>query len=452
MPQPLPTEGPRAPEAEQAVLAACLLEPQILDDLDLLSIDFAEERHQALFTALRELRADGLPVDLRTVQAFLEDHGTLDMVGGLPYLAGLDLSLPDLAGAPHYAEIVRDRAVKRRLFTEGANLMRATNNGRSAAAIAAHYRRTLEQLESPAGAGDSLGARALAGEVVADARRRRQLYQETGEPVLGLRSGFPRLDAMLGGLDQGLSLLAGSTGLGKSTLAWTIAQHVARQAPAIYITFENSRTNLMAKALCARAEIDTRHVRMGYADPEKLATAAAELTDQIGDRLQVVDGDSHLTVGRVRAIARRAMEQAGASSCLVVVDYLQLWAKCSRELAAFSDPRLRVEALAAELLALSRRLASPVLAVSSLSREGHRRSRDGQSPELEHLKESGDLEYGADVALFLSAAKERTDVRPPLQALELAVKKQRNGPVGRVELLMNAAFARVVEEETRHQR
>jgi replicative DNA helicase len=144
------------------------------------------------------------------------------------------------------------------------------------------------------------------------------------------------------------------------------------------------------------------------------------------------------------------MERAGAPACLVVVDYLQLWAKCSRELAPFSDPRLRVEALAAELLALSRRLASPVLAVSSLSREGHKRSREGGGPELEHLKESGDLEYGADVALFLSAAKDRPDVRPPLRALELRVKKQRNGPLAKVGLLAHTEHARVDEEDLRH--
>ena len=447
MPQPLPTEGPRAPEAEQAVLAACLLAPEVLDDLDLTTSDFAEERHRALFTACRELRADGRPVDLRTVQAFLEDHGTLEAAGGLPYLAGLDLALPDLARAPQYAEIVRDRSLKRRLFDQGARLMRESANGKTGAELAAHFRRVFEELEAPAGAGAAVEVGGLAQRVIAVARASREQYEATGEPVFGVRTGLPKLDATLSGLQQGFYLLAGSTGLGKSTLAWRIAQHVARQVPALYVTFENSAENLATKALCAHAGINTRHVRMGYADPDRLATAAAELNRLVGDRLQVIDGDSHLTVGRIRATARRAMERARARSCLVVVDYLQLWAKCSRELAAFSDPRLRVEALAAELLALSRRLDSPVLAISSLSREGHRKSRDGESPDLEHLKESGDLEYGADVALFLTAAKERTDVRPPMQALELRVKKQRNGPLGKVALLAHTEHARVEEEE-----
>lgn len=449
MPQPLPTEGPRAPEAEQAVLAACLLEPEILDDLDLTAADFAEERHRVVFGACRELRADGHAVDLRTIQAFLEDRGSLGAAGGLAYLAGLDLALPDLARAPQYAEIVRDRALKRRLFEQGTRLMREATNGKTGLDIAARFRRIFEDLESPAGAGDRAEFGVVSRTVLEDARMRWEQYRETGEPVYGLKSGLPSLDAALTGLHQGFYLLAGSTGLGKSTLAWRIAQHVARSAPAVYVTFENSRENLVTKALCARAGVNTRHVRMGYADPDKLAAAAAELGEQLGSRLEVVDGDSHLTVGRVRAIARRAMERTRSRSCLVVIDYLQLWAKCSRELAAFSDPRLRVEALAAELLALSRRLDSPVLAVSSLSREGHRKSRQGEEPELEHLKESGDLEYGADVALFLMAARDRVDVRPPLQALELRVKKQRNGPQALVRLLYHTEHARVEEEDRR---
>lgn len=223
----------------------------------------------------------------------------------------------------------------------------------------------------------------------------------------------------------------------------------------VYLSFENGRANLTDKALCSFAAADYQRLRMGFVEPARIERGARALLPEVGDRLHLRDGDGHWTVNRLRAEARRAMERADTGNCLVVVDYLQLWAKNSRELSGFTDPRLRVEALAADLLALARQVKSPVLAVSSMSREGSKRSRnsDGAAPELEFLKESGDLEYGADVALMLAPSRYERQSRPAAsstEAMTLWVSKHRHGPTGPVDLIFRRDLNRV--EETDHQR
>ena len=147
-----------------------------------------------------------------------------------------------------------------------------------------------------------------------------------------------------------------------------------------------------------------------------------------------MDGDGRLTVAHLRGRARRLLAAQGAQRCLIVVDYLQLWAKTSRELRELSDVRAKVDTLGGELIALSKALDSPILALSSQSRAGGGYGRGGGETALDSFKESGDLEYSADVALFLTEARERK-AAPPAVALDLTVRKHRNGPTGTVELV-----------------
>nr|MDP9122256.1 DnaB helicase C-terminal domain-containing protein [Acidobacteriota bacterium] len=218
-----------------------------------------------------------------------------------------------------------------------------------------------------------------------------------------------------------------------TALALQIAFHVAQESPALYLTFENSPDTLLLQALCSRAYLNPRDVLRGYADLESLETAAAELRPRLAARVALVAGDGHLTAGEIKARARRLLAEHEARSCLVVVDYLQLMAKTSHALRGWGDARARVEALAGELIALSRELESPVLALSSQSRAGGSYGRSGGSDALDSLKESGDLEYSADVALFLESRDRKAP--PSGTALELSVRKQRSGPTGSVGLV-----------------
>ncbi len=434
MSQDLKRHRPHSAESERAVLAAVLLRPELLADLDLTAADFYLDRHQWIFETYGDLAAAGEPIDLRTVQARLEQRGEFARVGGLAYLAGLEVDLPDLGRLDTYAAIVRERALRRRLLETAERLEhQAGATDLEAATIVEAARRELERLELPGARRASPWAAELVGEVLAAAEARREERLRSGRVVLGLATGIPRLDGLLSGLQRGLYLLAGAPGVGKTTLSFQLALHAAREVPVVYVTFENSAASLLTKALCTAADRNSQDVARGFLGAEDLAPAAEELAASLS-RLLLVDGDGRLTVTELRALARRALTQHETTRCLVVVDYLQLWAKTSRELRGLADTRARVDALGGELIDLARRLDAPVLALSSQSRVGGAYGRGGGEAALDSLKESGDLEYAADVALFLTAAKERT-AQPPLRAVDLTIGKNRHGPTGMVPLL-----------------
>jgi replicative DNA helicase len=287
-------------------------------------------------------------------------------------------------------------------------------------------------------------ASALLPQVLADAEARRRQREATGTAVLGVATGLLQLDVMLGGLNEGLHLLAGPPGMGKTTLALQLAAAATQDVPVVVVTFEHAPANLTLKALCARAGVNPRDVQRGYADLAKLRAAAAAW-QPIAERLAVVEGSSQLTVAQVRAQARRAMLQHQAERCLVVVDYLQVWAKVAENLRGSFSVRERVEILGSLLRELALQLHSPVLALASQNRaQGHYGNGKGVAA-LDSLKESGDLEYAADVVLFLTEAPERL-ANPPARAVDLTVAKNRHGDIGKVELIFRPDLSTMREE------
>jgi replicative DNA helicase len=287
-------------------------------------------------------------------------------------------------------------------------------------------------------------ASALLPEVLADAEARRLQRETTGSAVLGVPTGVAQLDNMLGGLNEGLYLLAGPPGMGKTTLALQVAAAATRDVPVVVVTFEHAPANLTLKLLCARAGVNLRDVQRGYADLTKLRTAA-ETWEPVAQRLAVVEGSSQLTVAQVRAQARRAMRQHQADRCLVVVDYLQLWAKVAEDLRGNFSVRERVDMLGGLLRELALGLRSPVLALASQNRSAGNYGTGKGSAALDSLKESGDLEYAADVVLFLTEAQERL-ATPPARAVELTVAKNRHGETGKVGLIFRPDLGTMREE------
>lgn len=283
----------------------------------------------------------------------------------------------------------------------------------------------------------------LLGDVLHDAKERARHLKETGKPTLGLPTGISRLDAKLGGLQEGLTILAGAPGVGKTTFALQLAGAVAPEAPVIFVSFENSPRNLATKAICARGNVNPLDVQRGSADIAKLEAGAAAWRP-LAERIAIIEGTSALTIPQVRAMALRAMNRHKSERCLIVVDYLQLWAKAAQELRGMATVRERVETMGAELRQLSARLRSPVVTLASQNRaEGDYDGKKG-SANLASLKESGDLEYGADVVLFLTPAKERAAVAPA-RAVDLTIAKNRNGDTGRVELVFRPDIATLRE-------
>src|SRR5215831_6098456 len=287
-------------------------------------------------------------------------------------------------------------------------------------------------------------ASTLVPQVLADAESRRCQREETGSAVLGVTTGLTQLDNILGGLSEGLYLLAGPPGMGKTTLALQVAAAATRDVPVVVVTFEHAPANLTLKLLCGRAGVNLRDVQRGYADLAKLRHAA-EAWEPVAQRLAIVEGSSQLTVAHVRAQARRAIRQHQAERCLVVVDYLQLWAKVAEDLRGNFSIRERVDMLGGLLRELALGLHSPVLALASQNRSAGNYGTGKGSAALDSLKESGDLEYAADVVLFLTEAQERM-ATPPARAVELTVAKNRHGDTGKVGLIFRPDLGTMREE------
>lgn len=276
-----------------------------------------------------------------------------------------------------------------------------------------------------AAAGTLLWADALLDTVLGGAREAQQRKEDTGETLVGAASGLRTLDDVLGGLRQGQIVLAGGPGVGKTTLACQIAMHVASAGdPVVYVTYENAPQHLLLRILCAEAGIRTVDVERGAADLSRLTAAAERLSPALA-RVALVEGHSQLRVAQVRSMVRRALDRSGAERGLVVFDYLQRAAHGH----GYEQLRHNVSGLAGELRDLSNETKTCVLCLSSQNRAGGGYGDGPGSASLGSLKESGDIEYGADVVLFL-VKSERRQADPPCVAMELVVSKNRLGQSG----------------------
>jgi replicative DNA helicase len=270
-------------------------------------------------------------------------------------------------------------------------------------------------------------------EVLDEAREARDEYQATGDPIRGVETGISQLDEIIGGLQTGLTIVSGGPGIGKTTLALQIAADAASgEVPTLYVTFENSPRQLVLKGMGRVGDVNPRAVRRGTV-PIKETRLAAKKWKEKAYRLGFIEGRSDLSPGQIRGKARRLMSRFSADQCLIVIDYLQLYAKAAEYLRSSDSLRERVEQMGQRLRELSMRLRSPVLAISSQSRSAGYSS--GGSAALDTLKESGDLEYGADVVAILT---ERDEEAPgafdAATFLNLTVAKNRNGETGKVKL------------------
>jgi replicative DNA helicase len=273
--------------------------------------------------------------------------------------------------------------------------------------------------------------------------------EQTGSEFQGLDSGFPHVNHLCNGLDAGLFVVAARPGEGKTTLVWQVCCQAAglNQTPVIFVSYEQSKKELRAKALARLAKLPYRHVLRGKlkaGDAEVWARVLQALDEYalIAQHLTVVEADEFTTTEAIRELAAAKMALAGAGRCLVAVDYLQVVPPSVEDSGRITSPRDRIDLQVSALRRLGRDLNASVLAISSENRSGYGSSR------LDVFKESGGIEYSADVAAVLTRdRKSPAPAQGEYRVEDLNVVKNRNGECGVVKFKFYARRAEFVETE-----
>lgn len=287
--------------------------------------------------------------------------------------------------------------------------------------------------------GQMINVPSLFDDLMKELTERHQAFKERGRTAVGLATEIPTLDKLLGGLQEGIHLLAAEPGQGKTTFALQIARTVSKNGyPAIFVSFEESLDRLTLKCLCSAAQMNIKRYSEGWGNPEELKPAIQQYGPQMRN-LHFIQGTKRLTVNYLKAKALQLMQKTGKDKCLIVVDYLQRWAAHQRE-NSYGDFRHTVRELVAELRELALRLKSPMVVISSQNRMGQGTSR------LSSLKESGDLEYDADSAMFLTKSEDRFG-SGTARMVDLHLEKNRFGDKGRIDLVFRPEFGILREQD-----
>jgi len=426
---------PHSTEAEQSVLGGLLLDNLAWDKCaDLLThSDFYRHEHRLIFAAIAKLIGATKPADVITVYEGLQSLGQAQDCGGIAYLNALAQSVPSASNVRRYAEIVRERAVLRKLIAASDEIATTAFNpqGQPVSQI-------LDEAESRIFRIGEEGSRGGAGFqqmdklVQALIDRVQELEQNGAEDVTGIRTGFYDLDRMTAGLQKGdMIVLAARPSMGKTAFALNIAEHVAVQEglPVAVFSMEMGASQLALRVVGSLGRIDQQHLRTGRLrddEWERLPEAASKLAEAP----MFIDETPGLNPAELRARARRLARQYGGTLGLIVIDYLQLMSGSSN---SSDENRATVLGeISRGMKALAKELQCPVIALSQLNRSVE--TRPDKRPMMSDLRESGAIEQDADVIMFIYRDDYyNKDSKEPGVA-EIILAKQRNGPVGTVKM------------------
>lgn len=420
---------PQHLEAEESVLGAMMLAPGAIDAAAeiVTPSDFYRESHGIIYAAACELHAHNEPVDAITLTDALAKKGKLDDIGGRVRLYELASLVPTAGNVAHYAGIVKRTAVLRRLARAGQEIARLG-------------------FEAPGEVDDLIGAAETELSRVVNATIKTQFESlsdslddliaqieeayTTGQPKMGLRTGYHDLDRMLSGLHGGqLVLVAARPGMGKSALGLNIAENVADNGGiAAFWSLEMSKTELQLRSISRAAKVDSQKLRQGRMSEDEWARVQKAVpTVKARTNLKVED-DTNTTVAQLRAQAKRLQRTEGLAA--LFVDYIGLMTAARTE----ENRNQELSVISRGLKLLARELNIPVVAMSQLNRQVE--GRADKRPMLSDLRDSGSLEQDADVVLFLYRDDYyNPDADPATQGIaEVIVAKNRMGPQETVKL------------------
>ena len=424
---------PHSIESEQSTLGGLLLDNHAWDKIgDLLrEEDFYRGDHRLIWKHISKLIERGKPADVITVFDSLDADKRAEEAGGLAYLNALAQNTPSAANIRGYAQIVRDRAILRRLLGSTEDIADSVYNRRGR-----EVREILDAAESAVFKIAEDGARGKQGFVemsalVVQVRDRVQELHDLNSPdVTGVATGFTDLDQKTSGLQAGdLIIVAGRPSMGKTAFSLNIAENIALEGGIVGVfSMEMGGTQLAMRMLGSIGRLDLHKLRTGKLNDAEFSKFATALERLQGVKLHV-DETPALTALELRARARRLHRLYGKLD-LIVIDYLQLMSGSSN--AANENRATEISEISRSLKALAKELQCPVVALSQLNRSLE--SRTDKRPMMSDLRESGAIEQDADVILFIYRDEVYNPDSQDKGTAEIIIGKQRNGPIGRVQL------------------
>jgi replicative DNA helicase len=420
---------PQNVEAEQSVLGGILIENDAINTVTeiLTTEDFYRDAHRKIFDALLDLSERNEPADLITTTNELQKKNHLDAIGGASYVASLIDSVPTAANIGYYARIVREKAILRRLIETATNIVTQSYEDRSdVESFLDDAERQIFEISERRVRPSFYPIRDV---VKASFKTIERLYEKK-ELVTGVPSGFKELDQKTAGFQPSdLIIVAGRPSMGKTAFCLNVVQYAAveKRIPVAIFSLEMAKEQLVMRMLCSEAGVEGTRLRTGYlteSDWPRLTLAAGNLSDAP----IYIDDTAALSVLELRAKARRLNAEHGLG--MIIIDYLQLMKGRSR----VESRQQEISEISRSLKALAKELNMPLIAVSQLSRRTE--ERQGNRPQLSDLRESGAIEQDADVILFIyrDEVYNRAEDNPNRGKAEIIIGKQRNGPIGKVDL------------------
>jgi replicative DNA helicase len=434
---------PHSVEAEQSVLGGLLLEASALDKIaDLITDDdFYRHEHRLIYRQIVRLSEMSKPVDVITVAEALEIAGELDKVGGLPYLGSLAQNVPSAANIRRYGEIVRERSIMRKLVEVGTDIASSAYNptGRDAAQLLDEAEGKVFEI-AEAGSRGKQGFIAMPPLLTQVVERIETLYgRDNQSDVTGTATGFTDLDRMTSGLQAGdLIIVAGRPSMGKTAFSINIAENVALDSklPVAIFSMEMGASQLAMRMLGSVGKLNQHDLRTGRLQDDDWGRLTHAL-GKLNDAPIHIDESAALSALEVRARARRLHRQHGGLG-LIVLDYIQLMSSNAGK--ASENRATEISEISRSLKSLAKELHVPVIALSQLNRSLEQ--RPNKRPVMSDLRESGAIEQDADLILFIYRDEVYNSDSPDKGKAEIIVGKQRNGPIGKVELAFRGEYTR----------
>ncbi|MRH44383.1 replicative DNA helicase [Aquibacillus halophilus] len=431
-------------EAEQAVLGAVFLEPEALSNASelLIPTDFYRASHQRIFGVMMSLSDKGDPIDLVTVTTALANERVLDEIGGVSYLSDLANSVPTAANIVYYSRIVEEKALLRRLirtatdivtdgFTKEDEVEEVLNDAEKNILEVSHRKNS--------------GAFKNIKDVLIDVYDNIEQLHHNDLDVTGVPTGFRDLDKITSGFQRNdLIIVAARPSVGKTAFALNIAQNVAIKTDENVAIFslEMGADQLVARMLCAEGNIDAQRLRTGNLQSEdwgKLTMAMGSLSNAG----IFIDDTPGIRVNEIRSKCRRLKQEHGLG--MILIDYMQLIQGSAN---SKENRQQEVSEISRSLKGLARELNVPLVALSQLSRGVE--SRQDKRPMMSDLRESGSIEQDADIVGFLYRDDYYDKESEKQNIIEIILAKQRNGPVGTVELAFVKEYNKFVDLDHRY--